>query len=113
MARRTVEAWWASASLECSWAAGSWAQEMAHWRGQPTERWLEPLTAIPRVILKGFRSVRSRGWERGQARGSQMASVWVRGWVPSSERASAMSMGSARVLGWARRWAGSLAAARA
>ena len=77
------------------------------------ERWLEPLTAIPRAIPKGFRSVRSMGCERGQARGSQMASVWVLGSVPSSERASAMSMGSARVLGWARRWAGSLAAARA
>ncbi len=47
--------------------------------------WLEPLKAIPRVILKGLRSVRSRGWERGQA----------------------------RVQGWVWRWAGSLAAARA
>jgi hypothetical protein len=57
------------------------------------ERWLEPLTAIPRVILKGFRSVRSRGREKGQARGSQTASVWVQGSVPSSERASAPSTG--------------------
>ena len=30
--------WWALASLECSWAAGSWAQEMAHWRGLSMER---------------------------------------------------------------------------
>jgi hypothetical protein len=57
------------------------------------ERWLEPVTAIPRADPKGFHSVRSMSWERGQARGSQTASVWVRGSVPSSERASAMSMG--------------------
>ena len=66
---------------------------MAHWRGLSTERWLELLKAIPRVILKGFRSVRSRGWEKGQATGSQMASVWVQGSVPSSETESATSTG--------------------